>query len=261
MATKVEGRRSRDAVKAVTTHTKNCSACPGDKATSFCVNCHEYLCTNCKIYHRRLGALRNHTLLTGDDFPTIDPPKRQDDAYKIIGKCPDHPKEEIKFYCQNHDALYCAVCNVLSHAHCAKSYIYDIAETFKTGSEYSKLIIHIKSSEQMIFKSLEDIDNGLKAVQALHTAEIETLKIYRTEINKYLDKRERELHAKMQQIHDKNVTLLHELQAELKTHQESLKDMRVNLKLHEKDASGLFIAATVQPARNLHLNTHHRDLP
>jgi len=77
----------------------------------------------------------------------------------------------------------------------------------------------------------------------LHAAEIETLKIYRAEINEYLDMRERELHAEMQRIHDKDVNLLHELQAQLKAHQESLKDMKAVLKLHEKNLSELFIAA------------------
>jgi len=78
----------------------------------------------------------------------------------------------------------------------------------------------------------------------LHAAKIETLKIYRAEINEYLDMRERELHAEMQRIHDKDVNLLHELQAQLKTHQESLKKMKAKLTLHEKNSSELFIAAT-----------------
>jgi len=47
----------------------------------------------------------------------------------------------------------------------------------------------------------------------------------------------------MQRIHDKDVTLLHSLQALLKTHQESLKDMKAKLTLHEKNLSELFIAA------------------
>jgi len=235
MTSEAEGRRRR-AAAGVTAHTKNCSACPGVKALSFCVDCHEYLCTDCTSYHRRLGALRSHTLLTGDDFPSIVPPQR-------LTNCPDHPKEEVKFYCQNHNALCCVACNVLSHEQCAKSYIHDIAETFQTGSEYSKLRTDIQGSEQLMFKTLADIDNCLKAVKTLHTAEIETLKIYRTEINEYLDMRERELHAEMQRIHDRDVTLLHELQAQLKTHQKSLKNMKAKLKLHEKNSSELFIAA------------------
>jgi len=47
----------------------------------------------------------------------------------------------------------------------------------------------------------------------------------------------------MQRIHDKDVTLLHSLHAQLKTHQESLKDIKAKLTLHEKNSSELFIAA------------------
>jgi len=235
MASEVEGRRP-GAAECGTNHTKNCSACPGVKALSFCVDCHEYLCTDCTSYHKRLGALKNHTLLTGSAFPSIDPPQR-------LTNCADHPKEEVKFYCLTHNALCCVACNVLGHEQCAKSYIHDIADTFQTGSEYSKLRTDMQGSEQLIFKSLDDIDNCLKAVKTLHTAEIETLRIYRAAINEYLDMRERELHAEMQRIHDKDVILLHELQAQLKAHQESLKDMEAKLKLHEKNSSVLFIAA------------------
>jgi len=55
--------------------------------------------------------------------------------------------------------------------------------------------------------------------------------------------RERELYAEMQRIHDKDVILLHELQAELKTHQSDLKDIKEKLKLHEQNSSELFIAS------------------
>ena len=241
MASEVEGRRPRSARS--TTHTKNCSACPDVKATSFCVDCHEYLCTDCTSYHKRLGALRNHMLLTGEHFPSIDQPKRQDDEKAIIAKCPDHQKEEIKFYCQKHNALCCVVGSVLDHEQCVKSYIDDLAETYKTGSEYCKLTADIRDSEQLIFKSLDDIDNCLKAVETLKADEMDTLKQYKAKIIEYLDQRERELQAEMQQMHDKDVSLLQELQAELKINQSDLNDIKAKLNLHEKNSSELFIAA------------------
>jgi len=241
MASEVEERRHRTARSA--THTKNCSACPDVKATSFCVDCHEYLCTDCTSYHKRLGALRTHMLLTGEHFPSIDPPKRQDDEKAIVAKCPGHPKEEIKFYCQKHDALCCVVCNVLEHEQCVKSYIDDLAKTYKTGSEYCKLTSDIQDSEQLIFKVHEDIDNCLKAVETLKADEMDILKQYRAKIIEYLDQRERELQTEMQQKHNKDVSLLHELKTELKIHQSDLNDMKAKLKLNEKNSSELFIAA------------------
>jgi len=242
MASEEEGRRPTTA-KRGTTHTKTCSACPDVKATSFCCDCHEYLCTDCAGYHKHLGVLRHHTLLTGEDFPYIEPPKRQYDEKSIIATCPDHPKEVIKYYCQKHDALCCVVCIVSGHELCAESYIHDIAETFKTGPEYGKLRTDIQGSEQLICNSIKDIDECLKKVGTLKAGEVNVLKQYRAKIIEYLDKRERELQAEMKRIHDKDVTLLHKLQAQLKTHQESLRDMKAKLKLHEKNSSELFIAA------------------
>jgi len=128
----VEGRKL-DASDVGSAPTMICNTCPGVKATAFCVDCHEYLCTDCTGYHQRLKLSESHTLLTGDEFPSVSPPQRQDDPTESIRKCPDHPNEEIKIYCQGHSALCCAACSVMGHKKCTKTYIPDIADDFRNG--------------------------------------------------------------------------------------------------------------------------------
>ena len=220
-----------------------CNICPGVKATAFCVDCHEYLCTDCTGYHQRLTLTKMHSLLMGHEFPSVIPPKLLADKTEVIRKCPDHPNEKIKFYCQGHSALCCVACNVLSHEQCTKTYIPDIAEDFKNGPEFNKLNTDIQDSDKRIEDSLSEIDNCLKAVGTLKADEMDVFGKYRVKIIEYLDRREKELQAEIQHIHDQDVALLLELQTQLKTRQSELKMMREKLKSHDKNSSELFIAA------------------
>jgi len=238
----VEGRKpeTSDVGSALTMF---CNTCPSVAATAFCVDCHEYLCTDCTGYHQRLKLTKTHTLLTGDEFPSVSPPQRQYDKTESIRKCPDHPNEEIKLYCQEHDALFCVACKVLSHEQCTTLYIPDIADDFRNGPELGILNTDIQGSDQLIVDSLADIDNCLKAVGTLKASEMNMLKMYREKIIEYLDRREKEIQAEILQIHDQDVALLHELQTQMNTRQSELKEMTTKLKSHEKDSSELFITA------------------
>ena len=163
---------------------------------------------------------KTHTILTDDEFPSVIPPQRQDDKTESSKKCPDHPNEEIKLYCQEHDALFCVACNVLGHEQCtkfSKLYIPDIADDFRNGPELGIRNTDIQGSDQLIVNSLADIDNCLKAVGTMKASEMDMLKKYKAKISEYLDRREKELQAEMQQIHDQDVALLHELQTQMNT--------------------------------------------
>ena len=238
----VEGRKP-EAIDVGPAPTMYCNTCPGVRATAFCVDCHEYLCFDCTGYHQRLKLTKTHTLLTGDEFPSVSPPQRQDDKTDSIRKCPDHPNEEIKFYCHGHSALCCVACNVLGHEQCTKMYIPDIADDFRNGPEFGQINTDMQGSDHLIVDSLAYIDECLKAVGTLKAGEMSMLKKYRAKINDYLDRREKELQAEMQHIHDQDLALLHELQTQLTTRQSELNEMRAKLETQEKNSSELFIAA------------------
>jgi len=242
-ANAVQGRKEPVEVDVGSANVRYCNVCPDVKATSFCEDCHEYMCNDCTGYHKRITATRNHMLLSGDRFPTVKPPRREDKLTAAIEKCPDHPKEEIKFYCHTHNTICCVACTVLKHEKCSKSYIPDIAEDFKNGNEFRKLNANIKDSERQIIKSIADIDTCLKAVDALKVYKIEKLRTYKAKIIDYLNKRERELQAEIQNICDNDVALLQKLQINLKVCQSDLADISPKLKLHEQNSDELFIAA------------------
>jgi len=232
-----------------------CSVCPDVEATSLCEDCHEYMCNDCTSYHKRITITRNHTIRTTDKFPAVLLPRRQS-----VENCPQHPKEEIKCYCQEHGELCCVACIVLKHKQCAQFYIPDIAEDFRKGPEFNKLSTYIKDSDQLIVKGLVDIDNCLKAVNALKADEIEKLRKYRAAIIAYLDRRERELQAEMQQMCETDTVLLRELQTSLEACQSNLTDIGTKLKSHEQNSCELYIVAKRALAQITELQTSLQEM-
>ena len=94
-----------------------CHVCPTVKATAYCLHCKICLCPACVGHHKILPLSAAHKLLEGEKFPSF----YQSGHAENIKQCPDHPEEEIKFYCPSHDALCCRDCNVLNkHDQCKK---------------------------------------------------------------------------------------------------------------------------------------------
>jgi len=227
-----------DDVDKRSTSDINCQPCGDVKATAFCTDCYEYLCTNCSGHHRKLGITKTHILLTGDNMP--DQPSKD---VKTIQKCPEHRYNQIEYHCEKHNTMCCGDCKSRSHQECEVKYIPDIAGAFKVGHEFSVLKANILLSSHLIVKSAADIDECLKAVKQQKCDALEQFKQKRTNIIECLDKREKELHTEVEQIHDRDTSFLDKLQANLKTCQSNLNDIKSKQKSHENDACELFITA------------------
>jgi len=254
-ANEVEGRKVSTIVDDGSRQVRYCNVCPDVKATSFCEDCHEYMCTDCTSYHRRITATKNHTLLINETFPLIPPPQRPDVKADTCQKCPDHPKEDITVYCQTHVAICCVGCAFQNHEHCTKQYIPDFEEAVKTDTEICSVNLNIRNAEERLVKGSCEIENCLRKVDALKGDEFEKLRMYRAKIIEYLDNQERELQSEMQNNHDKDVTLLKELQAKLKTHQLTLNNTKLKLKEQENNACEYFITAKTACGEIAHMQS------
>ena len=124
-----------------------CHVCPTVKATAYCLQCKIYLFSCCSGHHKIIPGTAFHKLLEGDTFPSFYPTGYGEN----VKQCPDHPDEEIKFYCPSHDVLCCRDCNVLDkHDQCTKQSIPQISKEFHKSSEYTKLKKELQSSEDKI---------------------------------------------------------------------------------------------------------------
>jgi len=221
-----------------------CGPCGDVKACSFCKDCHEYLCSSCTRCHERLDITKHHQLLKGTQFPSTYPTRQKmaSDS-ESFEKCSDHPLEDVKLFCKTHGALCCVACTAAMHEHCKKDYIPDIAQSYITGAEYSKLQTDIQGLDQLGVQCQADIDRCMNEVDELKWDEIDKLKKYKEDIIEYINKRETELIAEMQQLHDHDLSLLKDIQARLKTWQSDLSDAKAKLQSHQQSTYKLFITA------------------
>jgi len=240
----VDGRKPNQAVVGSAGAAIFCGPCGDVKATSFCKDCHEYLCSSCTRCHERLDITKHHQLLKGAQFP-FSYPTRQKMALdsESFEKCTDHPLEDIKIFCKTHHVLCCVACSFAMHEHCKKDYIPDIVQSYVAGAEYSKLQTDIQHLDQLGVQCQADIDRGMKEVDELNWNEVDKLKKYKEDIIKYLNMREKELIAEMQQLHDHDLSLLQDIQARLKTWQSDLINAKAKLQSHQQNTYKLFLTA------------------
>ncbi|KAH3719264.1 hypothetical protein DPMN_062096 [Dreissena polymorpha] len=81
-----------------------------------CVDCLEYLCTECIRDHRRNKLLREHKLLEQDEIPHNTELFKEMNKLSYFNK---HPDAEVDQYCPSHDVLICSYCLQKDHKLCA----------------------------------------------------------------------------------------------------------------------------------------------
>jgi len=238
----VGGAKGRSITSGSADDQMNCHLCTNVKANAWCEDCKFYLCPTCEGHHKKIPITKAHRLLSGNRMPSFYPPGSGSNT-EDIQICPDHPLEEIKFYCQNHDSIGCVACHTLKHATCAKQYIPDVSANYKSSKYYKNLIAEFKATDKNTSKSLQEIDGCLKDVDKLSTNEINKLQQFKALIIAYLDQREKELLTEIKKRRDQDTALLEKLQTEAKALQSDLGKAQQNLKTHESNSNHLFIAA------------------
>lgn len=97
-------------VKSSKEYTLHCTNCEdGAPATSRCLECAEFLCSNCVLAHRRIRVTKDHRILSLDTL--------QEDKQTLHRPsfCQQHVDEMFMFYCVPCDCLICRECTILDH--------------------------------------------------------------------------------------------------------------------------------------------------
>ena len=94
---------------------KLCGKCnkSDNKATVYCQNCKEYLCTTCFDSHKTWSDLKHHITITIEDLSTGKASLSQIENQF----CDNHEGEQKKFYCKTCQKLVCRDCIVMKQ-HC-----------------------------------------------------------------------------------------------------------------------------------------------
>jgi len=165
-------------------------------------------------------------------------------SYPTTGRfqrCPQHPAEELKFFCETHDAVCCMACSVLLHKQCNNVvYIPDVAN-YKSGPEYKRLTEELNKTQQLALQYLTDIEENMKAVEQLKTEETTKLEKYRSEIKKYVDRRFNKLTSRVTKLQDKAMSLLKDKHTETSTVVSNIATTKTKLETCEESPNELLI--------------------
>ncbi|XP_052096617.1 E3 ubiquitin-protein ligase TRIM71-like [Mytilus californianus] len=126
--------------------SKTCEICISASGSQYCLECEQYFCENCKIFHKRQKGTINHQFQSSLD---VIPEGKS--------KCPDH-KEDLCFLCNTCNVAVCSSCVTGSHTGHAFSKLMDSITKLKVKI---KKDLHRKVHETT--QNLKKIEEGLKA--------------------------------------------------------------------------------------------------
>ncbi|CAG5057795.1 unnamed protein product [Parnassius apollo] len=95
---------------------QQCNSCEDtEPATSYCVDCAEFICDNCVSAHQRLKITKDHSIKSREEalqeLQAAQGGARQ--AHDMF--CRDHPQERLSLFCETCDRLTCRDCQLQHH--------------------------------------------------------------------------------------------------------------------------------------------------
>ncbi|XP_072549066.1 E3 ubiquitin-protein ligase TRIM71-like [Salminus brasiliensis] len=203
-----------------------CSPCEGGiPASSYCLDCQEYLCSNCVCAHRRVRLTRDHFIerLEGPWRPEIRRELEKDSSEYDFGSallsglqdqasfCQQHDNEVYRYFCETCSVPVCQECATDIHGNHSLSYLKDAV--LESRALTFQLLNEAQHGRQAIKMSIE------KAQMLAQKVEMKAKKV-QTEVKavilchkKALEERESELLWKVEKIRQVKAKSLY-LQAE-----------------------------------------------
>ncbi|KPJ11076.1 E3 ubiquitin-protein ligase TRIM33 [Papilio machaon] len=95
---------------------QQCNSCEDpEPATSYCVDCAEFICDSCVSAHQRLKITKDHTIKSKEEA-VAELQAAQASARSAQDMfCRDHPQERLSLFCETCDRLTCRDCQLQHH--------------------------------------------------------------------------------------------------------------------------------------------------
>ena len=229
----------------------HCQPCSNEgkriTAHGYCQTCEEYLCEQCFKVHTIPSPLKYHVLLDKSQMPQrkVDSNAKTKQSICTI-RCTKHQEEFVKFLCQSHDVVVCGVCAVLNHQKpCTLEYIPDLTyvQTFTGSTEYKDLLKRLETLEKDVEVCKADVQEKETSIEGKINAAAADIEEFRTEINKYLDRRQQTLLTTAKQMKQDDLSLRKSLVSGLETLHTEIQKAQNKLTSLQNDTSNLFVTS------------------
>ena len=145
-----------------------CGPCKSEKvikeAKSYCADCMEYLCNDCKEAHLKFKMSRHHKILSGNAMPT-SVTANQRPSFFVYCSC--NQNQAVSVYCEKHEEVICQSCRTVKHRNCKLVSIQEKSINYNSA----RFTSFVASA-----KALKDKIEKLKQKRKADQCELATLK-------------------------------------------------------------------------------------
>lgn len=132
-----------------------CSSCSDDApATSWCVECSEFICDSCVQAHQRLKITKDHTIKTKEEAAVDN--QSSSGADKSL-MCHVHPLEKLSLFCETCEKLTCRDCQLVDHRDHKYKFAHEMAA--ETRSSLSSSLKEITYKRVLLNSAMKVIDD------------------------------------------------------------------------------------------------------
>ncbi|XP_060607818.1 uncharacterized protein LOC132759956 [Ruditapes philippinarum] len=157
--------------------------------------------------------------------------------------CDVHKNEIVKFYCQEHGSVGCGDCMVLQHTSCKVQLVSDVSSNYGNSVDLVLIKHRIDNLRTNLASCKEEIKCSLKAADKIKTEVVKEIRLFRKEMDDYLDKMEADLLQKVDEINDRNVSSQKKLQDQCEALCNEMNEFQRKLDQCKDKVNNLFVTS------------------
>lgn len=133
-----------------------CTSCEDNSiASSYCLNCSEWLCSACVQAHQRVRITKDHEIKSGDDLrASVKSHSRNERSLY----CQKHPSEKLKLFCIKCERLTCRDCQLLEHKDHQYQFVNEAAGRYREF--FKKRLKCLEDRIMPLAESIEAVHNS-----------------------------------------------------------------------------------------------------
>ncbi|CAC5395553.1 unnamed protein product [Mytilus coruscus] len=218
--------------------TVSCGVCDSQhtktNADYWCPECDEGLCSQCLKYHSASKALRNHGVISVDNYKQLPP-----SIANISPYCSQHDRK-FQNYCPQHEYLCCPLCVQSNHANCIGILsLENVIQTAKTSVLLESLDESLKYIKMNAERVVKDRQQNLAEIQKQGQKFHDEIKQVRIKINEHLDSLEQRILQDIYAVEGKIKSQIEDLLGKLTEHTEKWNLLQTNMSAIKEYASDL----------------------
>uniref|UniRef100_A0A4W3JNW2 B box-type domain-containing protein n=1 Tax=Callorhinchus milii TaxID=7868 RepID=A0A4W3JNW2_CALMI len=171
-----------------------CTSCEDNAmASSFCVECVEWLCDACVEAHQRVKFTKDHTMSAKN--PGLLDGKT---ACERPVFCSIHKQEPLKLFCETCDTLTCRDCQLLTHKDHRYQFLEEAIQNHKMTLE--NLVTRLTEKKSQLQATTKQVRTRLRDVQEMQKKVQVEIKMAILQIMKELNKRGKTLIQRVEKL-------------------------------------------------------------